>query len=71
MSDEPPMRDYRVVLHKPLAKGTLAFTTDVSAFSEAEAFRKATTVYHEAVSGLGEAPIDWSFAFEDAEVQPG
>jgi hypothetical protein len=71
MSDEPPMRDYQVVLRKPLAKGTLSFATEVSAFSEAEAFRKATTVYHEAVSGLGEAPVDWSFAFEDAEVQPG
>lgn len=69
MAEEPPMKQYRVTLTKPLGQGTLAFTTDVSAFKEDEAFRKATTVYHDAVRNLGEAPIDWKFEFEDAEIQ--
>lgn len=70
MSEEPPMREYTVTLRKPLGQGTLAFSTQVSAFSEAEAFRKATRIYHEAVADLGEAPVDWAFQFEDSQVQP-
>ncbi|MBK1670779.1 hypothetical protein CKO28_22435 [Rhodovibrio sodomensis] len=69
MAEEPPQRPFRVTLTKPLGKGTLAFTTDVHAYGEQEAFRKATTLYHEAVRDLGEAPVDWKFAFEDAQIR--
>ena len=69
MAEEPPKRPFRVTLTKPLGEGTLAFTTNVHAFGEQEAFRKATGLYHEAVRDLGEAPVDWKFEFEDAQIQ--
>jgi hypothetical protein len=69
MAEEPPKRPFRVTLTKPLGAGTLSFTTNVSAFGEQEAFRKATGLYHEAVRDLGEAPVDWKFEFEDAQIQ--
>jgi hypothetical protein len=69
MAEEPPQRPFRVTLTKPLGTGTLAFSTDVHAYGEQEAFRKATGIYHEAVRGLGEAPVDWKFEFEDAQIQ--
>jgi hypothetical protein len=69
MAEEPPQRPFRVTLTKSLGAGTLAFTTDVHAYGEQEAFRKATSIYHEAVRDLGEAPVDWKFEFEDAQIQ--
>ena len=69
MAEEPPKRPFRVTLTKPLGEGTLAFTTNVQAHGEQEAFRKATGLYHEAVRDLGEAPVDWKFEFEDARIQ--